>query len=501
MRKVAITLLCAAAVLCIVTAAYGKLSDEQFNELKKRISIGAKKDPQSVKGDITDIAKDDSRRAADVLININRKALDDMDVVAVIQTAIASMRSDEARRTIIDKVSKASDYRMRIILIEVCQNFAGGDVARAIATCLDDRNDKVAISAARALGEKGSLEVVEDMIKCMEKLAKKKETGSRLYSDIKRSLERITGQSDLIEAQDWRNWYNANKDKIVPGAPGADGRPGTYKPVVGDAKTVSFFGIQIDSRKIIFVIDVSGSMVVPDPPPENWIPDKDLGKGKGTTLDKDDPTLKKKLEKERNRMKDDKVWKKERQRIVRTKKELIRVLKALQGTVKFNIISFSDEINSFAKGLQKATSSTKSKAVKWVEKLSANGLTFTDDALKEAFKDGQRYPGKSKRDSGGGGRGPRTSSKDRSSKKSSSGEADTIILLSDGAPTHLGGDAKAEWNGHQDSEQIISQIFSWLEKENKFRKIVIHTLGFTGANFEFMQKLAKDTGGTFREIK
>jgi hypothetical protein len=486
----------------VATAFGGKLTDEQFNELKKRIKAGAGKNAESVKGEISDIAKDDSRRAVDVLVNINRKALDDMDVVAVIQTALASMRSDEARGAIIGRVSKASDFRMRIILIEVCQNFAGGDVARAISSCLSDRNDKVAISAARALGEKGSLEAVEELIVQMEKLAKKKQSGSRLYCDIRRALEKITGQSDLIEAQDWRNWFNANKDKIVPGAPGADGRVGTYKPVVGEAKTVSFFGIQIDSRRIIFVIDVSGSMVIPDPPPENWVPDKDIDKsGKGTTLDKDDPTLKKKLEKERNRMKDSKVWKKERQRIVRTKKELIRVLKALQGTVKFNIISFSDEINSFAKGLQKATASTKSKAVKWVEKLSANGLTFTDDALREAFKDGRKYPGKKASGSGGDGKGPRTSSKDRSRSKSSSGEADTIILLSDGAPTHLGGDAKVEWNGHQDSEQIIRQILSWLEKENKFRKMTIHTLGFTGANFEFMQELAKKTGGTFREIK
>jgi uncharacterized protein YegL len=501
MRRLVIAILCAAVVFSLATTAFGKLSDEQFNELKKRIKAGAGKNPKGVKDNITDIAKDDSRRAVAVLVNINRKALDDMDVVAVIQSAISSMRSDEARSAIIASVPKASDYRMRIILIEVCLNFSGSEVARAISSCLSDRKDKVAITAARTLGEKGSLEAVEPLIVQMEKLAKKKQSGTRLYCDIRRALERITGQSDLIEAQDWRNWYNANKDKIVPGAPGADGRVGTYKPVAGEAKTVSFFGIQIDSRKIIFVIDVSGSMIIPDPPPENWVPDKDIGKGKGTTLDKDDPTLKKKLKKERDRMKDRKVWEKERQRIVRTKKELIRVLKALQGTVKFNIISFSDEINSFAKGLQKATASTRSKAVKWVEKLSADGLTFTDDALKEAFKDGRKYPGKKEASAGRNGKGPRTSSKDRSISKSSSGEADTIILLSDGAPTHAGGDAKPEWNGHQDSQLIIKQIFSWLEKENKFRKIVIHTLGFSGANFEFMQELAKKTGGTFREIK
>ena len=365
MRRLAIASLCAVMVLALVQGAFGGLSDEQFNSLKKRISAAAGKNPMSVRSEILDIAKDDSRRAVNFLAGINRRALDNMDAVAVIQQALASMRSDEARTAIINNTPKAADYRMRIILIEVCQNFAGSDVVTAIASCIKDRNEKVAMSAVRALGSKGSLDAVEPLIDQMEKMSKKS-SGTRLYSDIRIALEKITGQKDLLEAQDWRNWFNANKDKIVPGAPGADGRVGTARPMAGEAKTVSFFGIQIDSRRIIFVIDVSGSMVIPDPPPENWVPDKELSKpGKGTTVKEDDPTLKKKLEKERDRMKDRKVWEKERQRIVRTKKELIRVLKALQGTVKFNIVAFSDEIRSFGKGLQKATASTKSKAVKW----------------------------------------------------------------------------------------------------------------------------------------
>jgi len=331
MRRLVIVLALAAMLLGPVAGAFGGLSDEQFNNLKKRINAGIVKNPNGVKSDISDIAKDNSARAVKYLVAINRKALDNMDTVLVIQRALSSMGSDDARSAILANTPKAPDYRMRIILLEVCQRFAGSDVVTAMTACLSDRVEKVKITAARALGEKGSLDALDPLIKEMEKLAKKKQAGSRLYSDIRIALEKISGQRDLIEAQDWRNWYNANKDKIVPGAPGPEGRVGTAKPMVGEAKTVSFFGIQIDSRRIIFVIDVSGSMIIADPPPENWVPDKDLGKGKGTTVKEDDPTLKKKKEKERDRMKDRKVWEKERQRIVRTKKELIRVLKVLQG--------------------------------------------------------------------------------------------------------------------------------------------------------------------------
>ena len=204
-----------------------------------------------------------------------------------------------------------------------------------------------------------------------------------------------------------------------------------------------------------------------DPPPEDWVPDEELGKG-GTTVDEDDETIKKKREEQKKKMQDPSVWGEKRKRIVRTKKELIRVLKMLQKTVKFNIIAFSDEIKSFSKkGLTKATAANRKKAIAWVEKLTANGLTHTDDALKEAFKDK---------------------------------EVDTIILLSDGAPTHVGGEGRAEWGGHRDSMSIINAIFEWLKNENKFRKVTIHTLGFVGANFEFMEKLARENNGKFKEI-
>lgn len=305
---------------------------------------------------------------------------------------------------------------------------------------------------------------MEPLIALMERLAKKKETG-RLYNDARIALEKITGKTGLEEAQDWRNWYEAYKAGIVPGGtPSAP--PDAARPARGEVKTVSFFGLTIDSRRIIFVIDVSGSMLVADPPPDNWVPDRELGGKTGTRLrEEDEATLKKKREEELEKMKKD--WEKERQRIYRVKKELIRVIDALSPSVKFNIVSFSDQISVWKSGLQTATAANKTNAKEWFQKWQADGLTWTDDALKEAFKDK---------------------------------EADTIVLLSDGAPTHLGGEGREEWGGHQDSKAIIESIHKWLAENNKFRKVTIHTLGFEGANFEFMKKLAEENNGTCRDI-
>ena len=43
MRRAALALLCAAVILALPAVAFGKLSDEQFNDLKKRIGSGVKK--------------------------------------------------------------------------------------------------------------------------------------------------------------------------------------------------------------------------------------------------------------------------------------------------------------------------------------------------------------------------------------------------------------------------------------------------------------------------
>ena len=194
----------------------------------------------------------------------------------------------------------------------------------------------------------------------------------------------------------------------------------------------------------MFVIDTSGSMQL-------WDPGK--GESGGSAQ-----------------------WR-ERQRIVRVKKQLSRAISELKKSSKFNIIGFSNRILEFSpkKGILPAAPGPKKKAIKWVSGLQALGLTHTDDAMKAAFKD----------------------------KK-----IDTIMLLSDGAPTRQGGN----------SNQIIQQILRDVKKWNKIRKVKIYTFGFEGpgkfppnsgqqgqpgssqAFSDFLKKLSGENGGTHTSI-
>ncbi|MFH1421949.1 MAG: hypothetical protein ABIH42_04460 [Planctomycetota bacterium] len=438
--------------------AEAKMDDARFEELKKDLTKTIKSDASGAKSKISELAQDDSDRAVDLLVSLSNNITSNAELIDAVQSAFNTMNSEEALKSI-SRYAKggAGDYKMRIILLEALASKNGEIVVQTLLEAIDDSKDEVACTAIRALGDKRDENTIEPIISFMEKLARKKDRG-RIYNDCRIALEKITGKKGPEEAKDWRNWYESYK---TGGDSGGQQNP---KPVLGggDFKTSSFFGLTIDSDRIIFVIDVSGSMTVADPPPEAWVPDRDLGKLETTAVDEEE---KKKKEKELEEIK--KNWEKERQRIYRVKKELVRVIDSLDKSVKFNIIAFSDQISSWKDKLQPASSGNMSNAKAWVEALNADGLTCTDGAIREAFKDK---------------------------------DVDTVVLLSDGAPTHIGGEGRAEWGGHQDSMAIIGSIYSWLEENNKFRKVTIHTIGFKGANFEFMEKLAKDNNGTFRDI-
>jgi uncharacterized protein YegL len=201
--------------------------------------------------------------------------------------------------------------------------------------------------------------------------------------------------------------------------------------------------------RFVFIIDVSGSMRIVDPGEGD-----SSGDASGGTAPAEE------VKKERAEG---------QTRIARTKAELVKAIKALSKDVKFNIITYCHDIKSWKSDLQAATPENKQAAIEFTKGLTAGGLTYTDDALREAFKKNK--------------------------------DADTFLLLSDGAPTHIGDEPREEWGGHSDSKELIAKIYKEVAELNRLRNVRINTIGFKDANMEFMRKLAKDNGGTCKELK
>ncbi|HIE69323.1 MAG TPA: hypothetical protein EYP98_03730 [Planctomycetes bacterium] len=142
-------------------------------------------------------------------------------------------------------------------------------------------------------------------------------------------------------------------------------------------------------------------------------------------------------------------------RIDIAKKELAQAVKNLDPGALFNIYAFSNGVARWdPKGIGANSSTTRQEALTWIERLGASGGTNLYDAVREGFEDK---------------------------------DVDTIFILSDGEPT-VGDEI--------DPFRIREDVAKW----NKYRKIKINTIAI-GGNLEVLEWLAKDAGGTYRQMR
>ena len=131
--------------------------------------------------------------------------------------------------------------------------------------------------------------------------------------------------------------------------------------------------------------------------------------------------------------------------------ELLRVLDELGERIRFNVIVFHTEPDAFRPSLVAADARTRKKLESFVRKKTGKGRTNVFDALEVALRDR---------------------------------DADTMFILSDGAPS-------------EGTYLFRSRILDHVRRLNRRRKIVIHTIAFGGrdVNREFLENLAEQNGG------
>jgi hypothetical protein len=197
-----------------------------------------------------------------------------------------------------------------------------------------------------------------------------KEDG-RLLDDIAEVLRRLTAQDLAPEAEPWRIWWEKNR---AAWAPPPELKEGETVLAGGKEGTVYFYGIRTSSKRIVFCVDLSGSMDFPL----------------------------------------DGVNGKEPPRIERARRELAQALGSLPEDARFNVVVYNSEVTVWKQKMQPATLKNRQAARKYVEKIAPTGATNIFDALATSMEIAAS-PG----DRGGG-----------------DPEADTIFFLTDGQPTH-----------------------------------------------------------------
>lgn len=355
-----------------------------------------------------------------------------------------------------DRVDNKGDFQERVFIAEVLGNLGTEQARKKLIVLLEDKADPVRQQAVKGLALTMHKDAVAPLIALLEDLLKQRR--DLLYYEVRDALWELTGEDfDLIE--DWKSWWSVAESNFDPKKQDDhDGQTKVRKKRRGEDP--EFFGVPVNSKNIVFVIDTSGSMMYVM---KNDIP----GLAKGDGSDGGNATGGGKSTPEDQKLAE--FW----TRMEMAKRELRKVLMRLDRAVVFNMLNFDNQTYVFGKGKSLvATPGNKKKALEWAESLRfrRDGATNTMDALVEAFK-----------------ADPRTN---------------TIFFLSDGLPS-------ADGKTDDPQEPILDRVFSL----NRFRKIKIHTFGYNPEPYpygsghppypslvqanDFLKKLAESTGGTF----
>jgi len=324
------------------------------------------------------------------------------------------------------------------------------ELARA---ALVDQSWQVRASAIRALGlvrEKGSIPLLIERLEVEE---------GRMQQDVADALANITARNFGQRPELWRRFW----ESLPPGytIPTEQELAKLRKRQAENAErytapgAVSYHGIETPSRRIVFVIDVSGSM-------EQSVMDEERFKDRGY------PSM---------------------HRIDIVKTELMRTIERLDAHVQFNILAFATEVRAWKKDLVPANVLNKSSADSWVKRLEAIGGASKQDLAEVGLAFSASIEGGKTNTHGAlmQALGIDLKNKRRGRKPSYEVDLDTIFFLSDGRPSH---------GLYTVPEDILREV----REANELRKVVIHVIAIGDVHIELMRELAKQNDGHFVDL-
>lgn len=201
------------------------------------------------------------------------------------------------------------------------------------------------------------------------------------------AISRVLGEAMPGGVDAWSRWWTEHQARFIEKWTGQKPAPVRREPAPvmlrqGQGHT-SFYGIQTNSKHVVFIIDRSGSM-------------KEPAKGE-----------------------EDKV--KPKNRLEVAKAELKQAIKSLgsdesdeRGAASFNVVSYAGDVTVYKPGkMVEATVKAKENVFKWIDALEPLGPTNIYDAIEAAFN----------------------VISVRKKKKNAARGADTFFLMTDGEPT------------------------------------------------------------------
>ncbi|MHC4391585.1 MAG: VWA domain-containing protein [Planctomycetota bacterium] len=393
-----------AAALVLLVPLSGFAKDPSLRDLQKRFARAqAGGDLDEASRALADMGEIDDKKVGKFLLGFAIKTEDPILFAGAKDglSRIVNEKSIKDLAKLLEKNKSEKGWEARALVAEAFRTVEGEVAANAILKAVTDPNAVVRREAAHALSEKPSGASVKALAQMYADLEEQK---GRTFMTVRRSLIELTG-FHYATGEEWLGFAKTRADEFdFENDRGEEGDGGSI------VKRPTFFGSEIESTQVVFIVDTSGSM-------EMWDENSEFPEDKYKT----------------GRPPESRV------RMKRTQEELKKTLRKLGPTTRFNIIGFSSAIRRWQKDLVPADKKNIEDALAFVDRLQADGGTYTDLALKEAFK----YE-----------------------------DVDAIYLLSDGSPIKFGEEKlDTRYRG-----EILGDTWGW----NRYRKVQIHTMGFAG---------------------
>jgi DNA-directed RNA polymerase subunit L len=297
-----------------------------------------------------------------------------------------------------------------------------------LSTYLDHETWVVRAAAARALARLRVKGAIPAMIARLEG------SEGRWTTDLRGALRSLTGKDFRANHELWQRWWDEQGAAFeVPALEEVERAEAEASQAVG----LTFFGISTTSQRVLFVLDLSGSMEFSMVPRDNPTDDPNRPYDMPRTG--------------------------ELSRLTVAKRDLGRAVGGLKDGALFNLVLYASDVWTWRDKLVEMDDGPRVAVQEYVESLEPAGGTNIYGALKLALE-------LAGADGGDEWSEPRI---------------DTIFLLTDGRPS-IGVTTDPQ------------EILDFVADRNASAGIVIHTIGLSGAQDAYLlSKLAEQNGGTY----
>ncbi len=267
----------------------------------------------------------------------------DLPVVVAALTAIRA--GEEGWRKKLLEFAAGADRDLRngaLQSLSAAPQAADLPLYRQALTHADWSTRLIALAAIEKLRDRDS---VGDVVAQMQK-----EDG-RTQAEFGAALFRLTGELHETDAATWKKWWEG-PGRSLPLISAADLEKKVAereRKRLKQTTVARFFGVKIDSHKVTFVVDISGSMA----------------EQLQSTITDGRPAT----------------------RMDVVKRELVKAIEALEAGAWFNVVTFNAAVAPWKPALTPLTDKSRAEAIDYVEHLGSRGGTNIYDALEAVFLD------------------------------------------------------------------------------------------------------------------